>query len=109
MKNLPDSILSSKLWNLLKEDHLLTNNIVSIRTKSEAIAKSISTVFPNYTDHSVRHMDMLWKITDSILTEFEIGKLSIGEAFILASSFYIHDLGMSKIANNEGCEEVKQS
>jgi hypothetical protein len=54
-------------------------------------------------------MDALWGITEQVFTPAELKTFSPGEAFILACTFYIHDIGMALAATKEGTAELENS
>ncbi len=75
----------------------------------EVLAGKIAQLHPEFTDHSVKHFDALWSVTDQVLTEEEGKLVTPSEAFVLGSSFYIHDLGMAIGATTEGISELKKT
>jgi hypothetical protein len=108
MSEFPSSIKGSQLWYRIN-DKGLQQALVNFRKIAEAIGAQTSRILPTFTDHSVIHMDALWKVADQVYTQEEIAKFSHGEAFILGCSFYLHDLGMAIAAMPEGLAQVKQS
>ncbi len=106
---LPTVISDSKLWQRLGENTDLQRAVAQLRSTAEILASTISSSVPNFTDHSVRHMDALWTVADRVLTEDEIGSLSVGEAFLLGIAFYLHDIGMAFAASPEGLARVRES
>lgn len=100
---------STKLWAKLKRDIELSQAIIDIRENCSHLADTIRTLIPSFTDHSVKHMDALWTVSDVIFTPEEIEKFTLAEAFILAASFYFHDLGMALGATKEGIDRLKES
>lgn len=80
-----------------------------IRKAALALGDQVQRILPGYTDHSVKHMDALWAVTDQVLTAEEIQKINPSEAFVLGTCFYVHDLGMARAATAEGLEDVKRS
>ena len=99
---LPISVSTSLLHKRLSTDSELLNSIVSLRNKSEALATTLVRDAGMFTDHTIRHMDALWLVTEKILTPKEIDALSAAEAFLLSAGFYLHDIGMSYAATDEG-------
>lgn len=99
---LPTSVSTSLLHTKLSTDSELLNAIVSLRAKSEALAATLIRDAGMFTDHTIRHMDALWLVTEKILTPTEIDALTTAEAFLLAAGFYFHDIGMSYAATDEG-------
>lgn len=102
MIEVPYTMQQTGLYKKLLCDTELHNAIISMREVASALAATISTSVPCFTDHSVNHMDALWQVTDTILTAQEIETLTHAEAFLLTSSFYLHDLGMAYAATDEG-------
>lgn len=109
MSELPPEITDSKLWYRLIQYADFHPAIKGIRDTSAVIAAKIAEVLPDYTDHSIIHMDALWSVTDQVFTAEEIQGFSTGEAFVLASSFYVHDIGMALAATPEGQAQLEQS
>ena len=54
-------------------------------------------------------MDSLWQVTDRIMTPDELAKVSLGEAFVLACGFYLHDIGMAYACTEEGLNRTRSS
>jgi len=109
MSDIPDRVKTSSLWRKVSNDQGLIICLVGIRGIAERISKAISEVLPGFTDHSVKHMDAMWSVADNVITEEEFTGLSVGEGFILAASFYLHDLGMSKISTQDGLNTIKET
>jgi hypothetical protein len=107
--DIPTSVTNTGLYSRLQEDSELLNALLGLRTIAERLAETISRSVPRFTDHSIRHMDSLWAITDCILTKSELSRISIGEAFLLASGFYLHDIGMAYAATDEGLQRIRSS
>lgn len=99
---LPTSISDSRLHAKLTADPELLNVIVGLRKKCEAIAGTLIRDAGMFTDHTIRHMDALWLVTEKVLTNAEIDILTTAEAFLLAAGFYLHDIGMSYAATEDG-------
>jgi hypothetical protein len=99
---LPISVSTSLLHKKLSTDSELLNSIVGLREKSEALAATLVRDAGMFTDHTIRHMDALWLVTEKILTPTEIDALPAAEAFLLSAGFYFHDIGMSYAATDEG-------
>ena len=113
MSELSSEIRKTGLYNKLSSDKELCDALCGMRGIASALASTISNSVPSFTDHSVRHMDALWVVTDSVLTVGEIEQLTCAEAFLLASAFYLHDLGMAYAATLEGrdrcqCHQLKE-
>ena len=107
--DIPLVITSSSLHGLLVGDPELLTAVLSLRSVAASLAEAVSRTVPAFTDHSIRHMDALWGVTDHILTESEMAGLSHGEAFLLACGFYLHDIGMAYAATAEGLDRIRSS
>jgi hypothetical protein len=97
---LPIVVSDSQLWQRLGENLDLQRAVSQLRSTAEIFAGTISSSVPNFTDHSVRHMNALWTVTDRVLT---------GEAFLLGVALYLHDIGMAFAASSEGLARVRES
>lgn len=90
---------SDRLPGGLLRDRIQTPELVSalakVRMVADAVSRESPRVIPDFTDHTVEHMDHLFALTEKALTPDEITKLNESEAFILACSYYLHDLGMT--------------
>jgi len=109
MDDVPNSVVSSGLYRKLQLDQQLLSGVLSLRTTAESLAETIAKTLPAFTDHTIRHMDSLWQVTDRILTSEEMAKLTGGEAFVLACGFYLHDIGMGYACNEEGANRIRSS
>jgi hypothetical protein len=107
--NLPSYIKNSTLYTRLCDDSELLAVTLSLRSVVSSLAETVSRTVPEFTDHSIRHMDSLWRIVDCILTPSEVASMSIGEAFLLACSFYLHDIGMAYAATKDGLDRILSS
>ena len=105
----PQIIITSQLYRNLAGDEELLNSTLSMRHVAATLAETISRSVPCFTDHSIKHMDALWSITDHVLTPGEVAELTTAEAFLLACSFYLHDLGMAFAATEEGKSKCLES
>jgi len=103
------AIKQSRIFQRLSanQDHVKT--IESLRGIAEALGRQIEHLIPEYTDHSIRHMDALWSVADVILTPEEIDKCSAQELFLLCCTFYVHDLGMAIACTKEGIERLRST
>jgi hypothetical protein len=77
--DLPPIVTRGLLFAKLREDDELFGAITSLRACVEALAATTSRTVPDFTDHTVRHMDALWGVADVVLTEREIAGLSTAE------------------------------
>jgi hypothetical protein len=105
----PPSINDTRLWRQvsLRQEYAVATQ--QIRNIASALAQRIETTLPEYTDHSVAHLDALWCVTDQVLTDSETAQLTSGEAFLLGASYYVHDLGMALPATEAGKKEIERS
>lgn len=92
---LPEGVRRTALWRRVAARASYVSVVQEIRRKAEVLARRTATAMPEYTDHTVLHMDRLWSVASQVLTESETRALTPSEAFLLAASFYIHDLGMA--------------
>ncbi|WP_321477895.1 ATP-binding protein [uncultured Paludibaculum sp.] len=83
------------------------NAIIAIRGFAEVLGREIDRIIPEFTDHSIRHMDCMWWVADEVITENEAQQLSAGESLLLAGAFYLHDLGMAFAATSEGVAALR--
>jgi len=109
MDDFPNSVADSGLFRRLQLDQQLLSGVQSLRTTAESLAETISRTVPKFTDHTIRHMDSLWQVADRILTADEMAKVTVGEAFILACGFYLHDIGMAYACTGEGLKRIRSS
>jgi hypothetical protein len=109
MMEFPEDVTGSKIWRRLSERVEYVNAIHAIRTIADQIGRQVERLIPDFTDHSVRHMDALWRVADQVLTTAEAEQLSPGESLLLGASFYIHDLGMAFAATNQGIAEIRST
>lgn len=105
----PVSVQRTLLFSKLSEDNDLLSAIKSLRSTVSALADTTSRSVPHFTDHTVRHMDSLWRIGEEVLTSDEIQALTTAEIFLLAAGFYLHDAGMAYTATEAGLLRIMQS
>ena len=106
---IPRHVEDSGLYAVLKQDAELLTPLLALRAVTEKLAETISRFLPAFTDHSIRHMDALWAVTDRVLTSQEISAMSTAEAFLLATGFYLHDIGMAYAATDDGLARIRSS
>jgi hypothetical protein len=109
MNDIPSTVANSRLWTRLNDDPELIHALRNLRKTSEKLAATVASSVPDFTDHSIRHMDHLWSVADQVLTPDETTHLTLGEAFLLAVSFYLHDIGMALACNKAGLDEIRAS
>jgi hypothetical protein len=102
----PERVVQSRLWRAIKRPEF-KQILGELRHLAEALASQVERTLPEYTDHSVKHMDSLWAVADEILSESESAKLNSAEAFVLGSCLYVHDLGMALAATPEGIAQIR--
>lgn len=102
-------IAKSGLYRRLAEDQDLLTAVLSLRAVASRLAETVSRTLPSFTDHSVRHMDALWSVTDQVLTSVEVERLTTAEAFLLACGFCLHDIGMAYAATETGLNRVRST
>lgn len=107
--SVPRQIIDSGLWRVLSPANRLSQLLLDFRAVAGALGAQAAKCVPEFTDHSLRHMDALWQVADSIFTQEEIDRFSPDEAFILGCSFYLHDLGMAIAATPSGLKTIQES
>ena len=107
--DIPAVVAGSRLYGQLSTDPELLMAVLSLRQVASDLADTVSRTVPEFTDHTVRHMDALWGISDHVLTPAEMEGLESGEAFLLACAFYLHDIGMAYAATEEGLRRIRSS
>lgn len=105
----PNQISSGRLFGILKTDPELLAALTNIRETAEQLGETIARDLPSFTDHSIRHMDALWRVAEKVLTTSEIDEMSPAEVFLLGAGFYLHDIGMAYAATREGRRRLEQS
>ena len=106
-QNVPSHVTDTALWHRMDSNPELQKALVDLREIAAALSAEVARINPGMTDHSVKHFDALWNVSDQVLTPDETDKCSAGEAFILGSSFYVHDLGMAFAATKEGADDLR--
>ena len=104
-----DTVTQTRLWQRMAVEPSLQQALADLRRIAAAMGAEVARVIPGFTDHSVKHFDALWRVSNQVLTAEEVEKCSPGEAFILGSSFYVHDLGMAFAATQEGTDIIRSS
>jgi hypothetical protein len=105
----PLPIRDTRLWQQVSRRREYALAIHQIRKIAEVLARKIENTLPDYTDHSIKHLDALWSVTDQVLTDTEFNSLTSSEAFLLGASYYVHDLGMALPATADGKHEIERS
>lgn len=90
---------NTSLWQMTlgrqgdKSIDRLRTSYESLRNNMKGLLDEVRADFPNLTDHSIEHVDYLWRIASIITGEnYPINPL---EGFILGCSFLVHDSVLS--------------
>ncbi len=107
--SLPPEVTDTRLWRRIVDRTDLVATIQELRRTATAFADTVARDLPGFTDHSIRHFDALWGIADIILTISESEALTGAEAFVLGTTFYLHDIGMAMAGTPEGRSRIELS
>lgn len=102
-----DTVTQTRLWHAMASEPSLQQALADLRKIAAAMGAEVARVIPGFTNHSVKHFDALWRVSDQVFTAQETEQFSPGEAFVLGSSFYVHDLGMAFAATKEGADIIR--
>lgn len=102
-----EQVQQTPLWRRFSDRPDYVGELMSIRAVAAILGEKISEALPEYTDHSLRHMDALWQVASQVLTADEVSRFTVGEAFLLGAAFYLHDLGMSIPITAQGKDQVR--
>ena len=90
-----------------EERELLAVALRDLRQRASILAEQIAICVPELTDHSVRHLDAVWEISDQIAgTEFA---LTPAEALVYGGAVLLHDLGNAVAAYPGGVADLQDS
>ncbi len=106
---LPERVIASRLWARVSNHSAYEQTLGAMRELAQALGRQVERSVPDYTDHSVTHMDALWSVADEVLSEAETAQMTPQEAFVLGASFYVHDLGMAFAATEPGANEIRRN
>jgi hypothetical protein len=106
---LPTNVTGTNLYARLAADKDLLSALTSMRKVVEALAGTTNSTVPSYTDHTIKHMDALWAVSDQILTGSEVERMTPAEAFLLSAGFYLHDVGMAYAVTKDGLQRIQTS
>jgi len=83
----------------------LRNAFLSFRKRAIVLADEIPQNLRSLTVHDATHIDALWEVADLIIgNDYDVNP---AEAFILGSTFLLHDLGMSLSSYKDGLNDLK--
>lgn len=83
----------------------LRNAFLSFRKRAIVLADEIPQNLRSLTVHDATHIDALWEVADLIIgNDYDVNP---AEAFILGSTFLLHDLGMSLSSYKDGLSDLK--
>jgi hypothetical protein len=105
----PDAVVRTRLWQRLKDKPAHQQMLLDLRGIAEDLGRQVERTIPEFTDHSVVHMDALWRVSDQVLSELETAQMTPAEVLILGASFYVHDLGMALASTEAGILEIRSS
>lgn len=109
MEILSDAVRTSRLWGRVATDSTLAETLRRLRSRAAQVAGNVVATQPTMTDHTLRHFDALWGVADEVMTEDETQSFTATEAFLLGSSFYVHDLGMAFGFSERDQDSLRQS
>src|SRR5271169_3097769 len=85
----------SRLLNLLEQDPQMDAGVrASLATFEPLLRKNQMPFFPEYTDHSDKHVEEVLVTADAIITDAAHERLKPRDAGILVLAILLHDLGM---------------
>lgn len=90
-----------------KDREWLRTSLERMRDAAGPLANEIARSAPEFTDHSLHHIDALWE-TGSLIAG-EKYPTTPAEVFVLGCAFILHDLGMGLAAYPQGVEAVQKS
>ncbi len=106
---LSEAIKQTRIFQRISVRQDYINTIESLRNIAEVLGRQIEHLVPDYTDHSIRHMDALWSVASVLLTAEETDRCRVEELFLLCCTFYVHDLGMAIACTKEGVERLRST
>src|SRR5260370_5926077 len=87
--------IPTRLENLLKQDQHMHSCVVSTVSECQsALSIKSPTFFPEYTDHSMKHVQEVLQAADALVPEISRPHLTPSDAGILTISAILHDLAM---------------
>jgi hypothetical protein len=105
--NLWRRTLAEQCNDLVSEERSrLRSTYLQLRERAGLLAGEINRELPDFTVHDLSHLDALWQMADLIAgPTVQMNPL---EAFVLGSSFLLHDLGLGLAAYPEGKESLEK-
>lgn len=76
------------------------------REKARLLAAEIPRYLPEFTDHSIDHLDALWEIADLVIGE-SLYQLNPAEAFVFGGAVLVHDCAMSLAAYPGAMDDIE--
>lgn len=87
--------LPTRLETLLRQDNSLNSVVLRALTKIEPWARDNKTVFfPEYTDHSLVHLDEVLASADSLISDISWQHLTPEDAALIVLAGLLHDLAL---------------
>lgn len=84
--------LPTRLETLLKQDNVLTSAVLRALTVIEPLARDNKTVFfPEYTDHSLVHLEEVLASADSLISDISWEHLTPEDAAVIVLAGLLHD------------------
>jgi Histidine kinase-, DNA gyrase B-, and HSP90-like ATPase len=105
--DIPDTLKSNPIFQKVAQCEELKHALKRTREVAETLTSTLIRDAEIFTDHTCIHMDALWRVATNILTQEEIAALTVPEAYLLGTGFYLHDLGMAYAATEEGKSRIR--
>lgn len=80
---------------LAERDPALHQKYRNIAVMMAQMLDKVETLFPDFTDHTARHALIVNDFIDRMVGEENIGMMNSDEIYLLLSSTYLHDIGMT--------------
>jgi len=93
-----------KLIDVLKSKesgNSLADRLVNVRRVASHKLDHTRDLFPNFTDHTIRHCDNVVEILDKLVPDEIKDQLNAWELYFMIAATYLHDIGMV-----EGCPQT---
>lgn len=79
---------------LAKENKNLSDIYRNMTVTMNQVLERSGTIFPNFTDHSLRHSMFVTQFCNTLVGAENIDDINVDEAFILLAACLLHDYGM---------------